>query len=186
MNARASLYQLWDFAIPAEADSSQAWVLSAMKTHGPELVRLLWRILGCEQEVCDAYQETFLNLAHYRSGSKPENVKSYLFRTASNTAISILRRKGRIKNGIQNYSKIKSSEQNSVQDFDHEQISQQLRNLVAKLPRHLQDVVLLREFGEMSYHKVARILNITESTARVYRCKAVQLLAIWLNEEQTK
>jgi DNA-directed RNA polymerase specialized sigma24 family protein len=26
---------------------------------------MLWRILGNEQDVCDAYQDTFLQLAHY-------------------------------------------------------------------------------------------------------------------------
>ena len=42
---------------------SQRWVLTAMQHHGAALVGMLWRILGNEQDVCDAYQETFLRLA---------------------------------------------------------------------------------------------------------------------------
>lgn len=186
MDARASLNQLWDFAIPADVDSSQEWVLSAMRVHGPDLVKLLWRILGCEQDVCDAYQETFLKLAHYNFCTKPDKVKSYIFKTASNVAISVLRRKAVHQKYIKNISQTKSIKESGVVDFDHSHTSQNLRNLVAKLPQHLSDVIVLRDFGEMSYRQVAKLLNITEQTARVYRCKAVQLLAIWLNDEQTQ
>jgi RNA polymerase sigma-70 factor (ECF subfamily) len=184
MNARVSLNQLWDFAVPADVDSSQEWVLSAMKVHGPDLIKMLWRILGCEQEVCDAYQETFLKLAHYNFCTKPDKVKSYVFKTASNVAISILRRKKTHQKYVQKITQTEKVQQNDLRDFDHDQTSQQLRDLVAKLPQHLGDVIVLRDFGELSYHQVAKLLNITEQTARVYRCKAVQLLAIWLNDEQ--
>ena len=40
----------------------QRWILSTMSRYGHELVNLLWRILGNEQDVCDAYQTTFLHL----------------------------------------------------------------------------------------------------------------------------
>lgn len=58
----------------AAADSvavSQRWVLAAMQKHGPSLVAMLWRILGNEQDVCDAYQDTFVQLAHSRDGQVP-------------------------------------------------------------------------------------------------------------------
>jgi DNA-directed RNA polymerase specialized sigma24 family protein len=42
---------------------------------------------------------------------------------------------------------------------------------------------MLRDFGELSYVEVARILGVSVGTARVYRCKAVQLLATWMNKE---
>jgi DNA-directed RNA polymerase specialized sigma24 family protein len=45
-------------------------------------------------------------------------------------------------------------------------------------------VVMLRDFGELSYSEVARVLGVSAGTARVYRCKAVQLLAMWMNNEE--
>ena len=39
-------------------------------------MKMLWRILGNEQDVCDAYQNTFLQLAHYENGQKPEHLRS--------------------------------------------------------------------------------------------------------------
>lgn len=187
MNAKvSSIDRLWDFTLPCELEQSQAWVLSAMQKQGPALVRLLWRILGCEQDVCDAYQETFLKLAHYDFGAKPEKIKAYLFKTATNTAISILRRKALHNKLIQNIAVNNRSVSQELPDFDHQDTCKKLRKAVTKLPDHLRDVVVLRDFGEMNYRKVAKILNITEATARVYRCKAVQLLAVWLDDEKTK
>ena len=33
--------------------------------------------------------------------------------------------------------------------------------------------------------EVARIMGVSTGTARVYRCKAVQLLAAWMNKEES-
>ena len=94
MFGNANSYSLtWDFGIAESLTGSQRWVLSAMQKHGPELVTMLWRILGNEQDVCDAYQDTFLRLAHYEGGQKPEHIKAYIFCSASNVALSMLRRK---------------------------------------------------------------------------------------------
>jgi RNA polymerase sigma-70 factor (ECF subfamily) len=68
-------------------------------------------------------------------------------------------------------------------DLDVKQLTESLRYHVAQLPEHLRSVILLRDFGEQSYGEVARILDISVGTARVYRCKAVQLLAMWMNKE---
>ena len=56
--------------------TDRQWVLSVMQSHGNELVTLLWRILGNEQDVCDVYQSTFLRLAHLNAGRKPAHVKA--------------------------------------------------------------------------------------------------------------
>jgi len=69
-------------------------------------------------------------------------------------------------------------------DFDARHLAESLRRHVAQLPEHLRNVITLRDFGELSYSEVARILGISSGTARVYRCKAVQLLALWMNKEE--
>jgi len=154
-----------------------------MQNHGRELVTMLWRILGNEQDVCDAYQDTFLNLAHYNRGQKPEHVKAYIFRSANNAAISMLRRRIIERNNLSqvNAAGRKTSvtgELNSV--F----LRENLRGSIAQLPEHLRNVVTLHDLAEFSYTEVAKILDITPATARVYRCKAIQLLAVWMNKEK--
>jgi len=180
----ASCGLIWDFAVPESVPASQRWVLSTMQSYGPELVTMLWRILGNEQDVCDAYQDTFLKLAHYEQGRKPEYIKAYIFRTASNTAMSILRHRIAER---KNLSMISSSEKNAssaADELDFKNLQQTLRFNIAQLPEHLRNVITLHDLAELSYTQIGRILCISEATARVYRCKAVQLLAVWMSKEK--
>ncbi|MHC4574313.1 MAG: RNA polymerase sigma factor [Planctomycetota bacterium] len=188
-----------DFIIPQSVDDSQRWVLSTMQRHGQELVTMLWRILGNEQDVCDAYQDTFLQLAHYQGRQRPANVKAYIFRTASNVAISMLRQRmaqSRLSQAIAEsrfatHSSAKKAQNSGsadspVQELDAKQLQETLRYYIAQLPEHLRNVVTLRDLAELSYVQVAGILGLSAGTARVYRCKAIQLLAVWMSREKAR
>jgi RNA polymerase sigma factor (sigma-70 family) len=175
---------LWDFAVAESLDASQRWILSAMQNNGEALITILWRLLGNEQDVCDAYQETFLQLAHHEGRQKPDNVKAYLFRTATNTAISMLRRKEMQDKFIHSVAAEKSPQSaDTAGDLDAKQLQTTLRKHITQLPEHLRNVILLHDLGELSYEQVGRMLQIPSGTARVYRCKAVQLLAVWMSEK---
>ena len=175
---------LWDFAVSESVSEDQRWILSTMHKHGQELITLLWRILGNEQDVCDAYQNTFLQLAHYEGGQKPEYVKAYIFRTANNVAISMLRRKiadkKRISSAVVNGKHVTSP----AKELDSKYLQESLRYYIAQLPTHLRNVITLRDLAELSYAQIGRILGISAGTARVYRCKALQILTIWMGKEE--
>ena len=174
---------LWDAGISESVVESQRWVLSAMQKHGPELVSMLWRILGNEQDVCDAYQDTFLQLAHFEGGHKPDHVKAYIFRVANNIAISMLRRRMAEKSRLSGPVAAVETVSSPANELDSRHLQEALRRYIAQLPEHLRNVVTLRDLGQLSYAQVGRILGISSGTARVYRCKAVQLLAVWMSEE---
>ena len=175
---------LWDGTVAESVAPSQQWVLPAMQVHGPPLVSMLWRILGNEQDVCDAYQNTFLQLAYYKSGRKPKNVKAYLFRTASNAAITILRRKKLHEKACREVTKRPGVQHHlcGAHDLDAGDLREQLRCCIARLPDHLQRVVLLRDLAELSYAQVAKILGISSASARVYRRRAIRILAVWMSD----
>ncbi|MBN2136814.1 MAG: sigma-70 family RNA polymerase sigma factor [Sedimentisphaerales bacterium] len=175
---------LWDFAVSGTVDKSQQWIISAMSRYGQELVTMLWRILGNEQDVCDAYQSTFLQLAHYSDRQKPRHVKAYIFRTATNIAISLLRTRIAEKNRLSKNVRIKKNIDSPAEQLDSKSLVETLRFHMAQLPAHLRDVVMLRDLGELSYVQIAEMLGISSATARVYRCKAIQLLAVWMGKER--
>jgi len=179
---------IWDFVVSETVDESQRWVLSAMQHYGQGLVTMLWRILGNEQDVCDAYQDTFLRLAHYEGRRKPEHIKAYVFRTASNMAISMLRRRiaeARIvRRHFAKQARNKNPESAPANDLDSKYLQETLRYRIVQLPEHLRNVIAMRDLAELPYTQVAAILGISAATARVYRCKAIQLLAAWMNKEK--
>lgn len=183
MPSRAASWSLsWD---PTRAESvvaSQRWVLSVMQKHGGPLVTMLWRILGNEADVCDAYQDTFLQLAHCQDGRKPNNIKAFVFRTASNVAISLLRRRKvhlRACRILADRSD-ESRRTDYVGDLDSQRLREVLRVQVARLPDRLRSVVVLRDLAELPYPQVAKILGVSVATVRVYRCRAIQLLGRWM------
>ena len=175
---------LWDFAVPEAVSKNQQWILSVMHKHGRELVTMLWRILGNEQDVCDAYQDTFLQLAHYEGGQKPEYVKAFIFRVANNVAISMLRRRVAERKRISKAIVTEKSLPSPAKELDSKYMQETLRCCISQLPEHLRNVVTLRDLAELSYTQIGKILGISAATARVYRCKAIQLLAIWMSKEE--
>jgi RNA polymerase sigma factor (sigma-70 family) len=176
---------LRDTADCKAVDERQQWVLTAMRKHGPELVTMLWRILGNEQDVCDAYQTTFLHLAHRDGGEKPRHIRAYLFRTASNAAVTMLRQRIIEDRRLGDLGQSTPTEATQG-DLDARHLAETLRRHVARLPEHLRMVVTLRDLAELPYSEVARIAGISAGTARVYRCKAIQLLAMWMGSEDER
>ena len=177
-----SLQLTWDLALVQSVDKSQRWILSAMQADGPALVNLLWRILGNNDDVCDAYQDVFVRLANLSPEQKPRNVHAYLFRTAANVAVSMLRRQKLQKESITHIRLTgdATAPRDPAGELDAQFMQHRLREALGRLPDYLGDVVALRDLGEMPYSDVARILGITQAAARVYRHKAIQLLALWL------
>ncbi|MBN1766485.1 MAG: RNA polymerase sigma factor [Sedimentisphaerales bacterium] len=173
---------LWDVAAVDSIESSQRWILSAMGRHGPALVAMLWRILGNEQDVCDAYQDTFLQLAHYHFGQKPDNSKAYLFRTASNVAITLLRKKKTQQKACQVIAQQSRDNEriDSAYDLDARNMQEELRENIARLPDYLRSIVILKDLAELPYRDVAKILGMSSASARVLRHRAIKILAGWM------
>lgn len=189
MSTKTAITQLWwDLAGAECTDKSRQWVLSAMQKHGRALVTLLWRILGNEQDVCDAYQQTFLQLAHYKFDAKPDNVHAYLFRTAANIAISMIRRASIQRRSFDILCQ-KNTGPHTVDyagELDAKQMQKELRTAISTLPDYLRNVVVLRDLAEMPYTQVANVLGISQSTARVYRYKEVTLLSAKLTANKQR
>jgi RNA polymerase sigma-70 factor (ECF subfamily) len=180
----ASLQLTWDLALVQSVDKSQRWILSAMQADGPALVKLLWRILGNNDDVCDAYQDIFVRLANLSPEQKPRNVRAYLFRTAANVAVSTLRREKLHKESMDRLRRAdgRAAPSDPAGELDARLMQTRLRQAIARLPDYLGDVVVLRDLGELPYCDVAKTLGITPAAARVYRHKAIQLLAVWLEQ----
>jgi len=161
------------------AASRQGWILSVMDRCGPAVVVMLWRMLANEQDVLDAYQDCICRVMERGRDGLGRSADRYLYRTAANVAVDIIRRRQlRRRHQVplgRHLTKVRP-----IQASDMIESTAVLRQAIVQLPRHLRELVLLRDLGQMPYHRVASILGITVGTARVYRRQAVLRLAALL------
>ncbi len=167
-------------------DHRFGWIRDLIAQEGGGIRRMLWRILGREHDVLDAYQDCFCKLASLSSSANLSNARAYAYRTAANIAVEMLRvRKRRAVHWPAIAAGREISDEGDDETTDRADASDRhepLRRAVAQLPAHLRNVVVLRDLSRMSYEDVGRILRIAPATARVYRRHAVVRLAELLEQ----
>ena len=146
-------------------------------------MRMLWRLLGREADVMDAYQDCFCKLASRKKRRGVVNARAYAYRTAANIAIEMIRVRRRHQ-AHQPAIAVEQGRTRALEDNDSEMEGRlgPLREAIARLPAHLRNVVVLRELNRFSYAQVGKTLGIEPTTARVYRRHAIVKLAEFLNE----
>jgi RNA polymerase sigma factor (sigma-70 family) len=160
------------------ASVAHGWVQKLMHKERRGIVRMLWRLLGQEADVMDAFQDCFCKVATTVQEGNVRSAKAYVYRTAANIAIEMLRkRKCRQAHwpavaAARATQSTRSGEPSSLSDR-HEN----LRGAIEALPSHLRNVIVLRDLGDKSYKEVGQILRIDPATARVYRRHAVVRLS---------
>ena len=160
-------------------------VARLMDREGPGIVRMLWRMLGREADVMDAYQDCFCKLITRRSAKKLRNEKAYAFRTAANVAIEILRSRKRRQEHWPRIVADRAKDDITSDPVENEPAQERfaaLRETIAALPPHLRNVIVLRDLNRLSYEDVGKTLGIDPATARVYRRHAVVRLSEMLTK----
>ena len=60
---------------------------------------------------------------------------------------------------------------------------QKAREALKKLPKNLQDVLMLREYGDMNYKEIGKVLGITEGNVKVRIFRAREQLVKLIGED---
>ena len=185
-----------DAAEPAASDLRHAWIVRLIQDEGRAILRLLWRLLGSEPDVMDAYQDCFCRLAARSGKQNLTSAKAYAYRTATNIAIEMIRIRRRRQAHwpaiVQQHAQAqtqtpdqaakRADHQDGLEGTEGTEASDRLREAIAQLPPHLRNVIVLRDLSRLSYNEVGRTLGIEPATARVYRRHAVVKLADMLGE----
>lgn len=176
--------------------ASRSWLDDLVRDEGERIVALLWKILRDEQDVHDAFQDTFCKLAAIGASGVPKNPRAYAIRTASNVAIEMIRsrtRRGAHRDAIREDRRRIAGERTEASQGDRRNDSRELsagdpalQAAIAELPPHLRSVVVLRDLGQRSYDEVGRLLGIEPTTARVYRRQAILSLTKSLGRAHDK
>ena len=135
---------------------------------------LAYGMLGREEDARDATQETFLaafrNLRGFRGEAK---VSSWLHRIAVNQCITRQRR-----SKVRSESALDEEQEKNSTNFavslnlsparltEGAQVTEAVRNAVNSLPLDLRQVVVMKEFEELTFREISEVLDVPLSTVK--------------------
>jgi RNA polymerase sigma-70 factor (ECF subfamily) len=149
----------------------------------PILFRVAFRIANSEEAAEDLCQEAFFRLYEKKmSFPNPEEAKYWLIRVVKNAALNYAKRKDRERKAYQRAFREETRQEETGEGlFIRKETRTEIQEALKKLPGHLQMVLLLKEYGEMNYKEIGRVLGISEGNVkvRVFRARErlVKLLA---------
>ena len=148
-----------DFRLP---ETGEAWMEvefeAAFQAHYPEVYRLLYRMVGTQQEAEDLAQETFMRLYHYRFRNGQEhNLRAWLCRVAANLARNQFRSASRRQHRETLAERQQGSEASAFNPADvaeRRDECERVRSVLRALPERQAQLLLLRHAG-LSYRELA-------------------------------
>ena len=143
----------------------------------PVLIKVVYHIIrdrGVAEDLC---QEAFIRYYNKRIPLPSiQESRYWLIRVAKNLAFNYRKRKIREVNAV---DKIKHERQ-KVQKDSHDGLVEEeditaIRAAVDSLPVKYRSVLILKEYGELNYKEIAKILHISENNVkiRVYRARVL-------------
>jgi RNA polymerase sigma-70 factor (ECF subfamily) len=150
-----------------------------------KIFALCYGMLGCKEEALDATQETFMlaykNLKGFRGDSK---ISSWLHRIAVNQCLTRMRNDKKasesyLEDEIENNpSAIPISPENAspLKAVERRERIEFVRKAMSSLPVELKQVLIMKEFEEMTFQEIAEILDIPVSTVKSRLYLALSLL----------
>ncbi len=155
-----------------------------------KIFALCYGMLGKEEDARDAAQETFLsayrNLSSFRGEAK---VSSWLHRIAVNQCLTKQRRaKVRGETSLENENE---GENNSLltpigkspfRQTEQKERIEAIRKAVNTLPPELKEIVVMKEFEEMTFQEIAETLELPLSTVKSRLYNALKQLRMRLEK----
>jgi RNA polymerase sigma-70 factor (ECF subfamily) len=160
------------------AGETEAFGLLVRRWENP-IYGLSLRMLGRDEDARDVCQETFLaafrNLRKFRGEAK---FSSWIYRIALNACHSRLRRPDNTKtrsldeeheDGYREELADRTSDA-ATESLQREQLSAIVRRALSALPAEMRQVIVMKEYEELTFAEIAEILEIPVSTvkSRVY------------------
>ena len=151
---------------------------------------LAYGILGREEEARDAAQETFIaafrNLRGFRGEAK---VSSWLHRIAVNQCITRQRRaRVRAENSLEAETEASGerfaepSHTSPARQAEGRERTEAVRRAVTALPPELREVIVMKEFEELTFQEIADTLGVPLSTVKSRLYTALKQLRLRLEK----
>jgi RNA polymerase sigma factor (sigma-70 family) len=142
--------------------------------HGPMVLGVCRRVLRDPHDADDAFQATFLVLAHKaRSIVRPQALASWLYHTALRTALRARLRRGRLRAREGVLEDLPAAE--TTEDLAWHELRPALDEELGRLPRKYRDAVVSCYLEEKTYTEAAQALGLAAGTvsSRLARARGI-------------
>ena len=148
----------------------------------PILFRVAYRITNSEEAAEDLCQEGFFRL--YEKNMvfpNPEEAKYWLIRVVKNASLNYAKRKERERKAYQkafreDVRQVETGEGHFVKKETMEEVQEALN----KLPENLRMALFFKEYADMNYKEIGKVLGISEGNVKVRVFRARERLAVLL------
>jgi RNA polymerase sigma-70 factor (ECF subfamily) len=150
----------------------------------PVLYKVAYRITYSNEAAEDLCQEAFFRL-HEKNMvfPSPDEATYWLIRVVKNAALNYAKRKQRERRAYQrafkeDVRKVETGEGDLVSKETKAEVLEALN----KLPENLRMVLIFKEYAELNYKEIGRVLGISEGNVKVRIFRARERLAVFLRE----
>jgi len=153
----------------------------------PILFRVACRITENEEAAEDLCQEAFFRY-HEKEMifPNPDEAKYWLIRVVKNSALNYAKRKERERRAYQRaFREDQRTEENGETNLIRKETLREVTEALDQLPENLRIVLVLKEYGELSYKEIGRALGISEGNVKVRIFRARERLAVLLGTPGT-
>jgi len=161
-------------------------------THAQGVINVIFRMCGDVHLAEDAAQETFIRAwLHLGSFRVDSSLRNWLYRIALNTATDMLRKDKRIAPGDLEDFQLPDPQPGPEGVYLQDERTMLVQAAIASLPEASRVVLVLKEYGELSYREIAEALYIPIGTVmsrlnyarRLLKEKLEDRMAEWMEVE---
>lgn len=143
-----------------------------LRKENKRLFNYLLKILRNREDAEDILQDTFVAFHRKMNAISEEALLSYLYRTAHNKALNLIKKRKRQENFSTNYSEMEHlpEEQTEEEEYDKSDL---VRNAFSKISEKYALILEMQFYRKMSYKEIAETMEISESAvdSRLFRAK---------------
>ena len=149
------------------------------------LFKVAYRVVNDEEAAEDLAHDSLIK-ANEKNLVFPSinDAKYWLIRVVKNASINYIKRKERERKA---YEKVLYEDHRKADTGETDLLKQEsaskAREALKKLPENLQDVLMLREYADLNYKEIGRILGITEGNVKVRIFRAREQLVKLIGED---
>ena len=177
-----SFFSNSDNAVYSEKDSDFRKIYNAvMQT----LFRISYRIVNDEEAAEDIVHDSLIKMTEKAMVFPSMNdAKYWLIRVVKNASLNYAKRKGRERKAYEKalYEDKRKQDSGEVDLLKAEAIKK-AKEALNQLPEKLRMVLILREYADLNYKEIGRVLGITEGNVKVRVFRAREQLAKIIGED---